>query len=611
MTIDTNAAMPSEHTHLDAPTRQRPNITKAPSVRSPIVGAETRPVAKSDTAVTYTVGSYLAARLSQIGLKHHFAVAGDYTLVLLDQLLTNKDRKQVYCSNELNCGFSAEGYARAHGVAAAVVTFSVGALSAFDALGGAYAENLPVILVSGAPNTNDRAADHLLHHTLGTHDFMYQLEMAKKITCAAVSITFAAEAPEKIDYAIRMALREKKPAYIEIACNLAAAPCAAPGPISAVIDREPSDSESLNAAVTAAADFLRSKKKPVILIGSKLRAAGAEKEAIELADALGCSVAVMAAAKSFFPEDHPQFIGIYWGEISSPGAQSVVDWSDGVVCVGALFNDYSTVGWTAMPGGPTVLTADPNRVHLDGREFGRVHLSDFLPALARKVEKRDATMIEWACVRTEPFPEDAAKPDAKLIRAELIRQIRPLVTANATVIAETGDSWFNGMKLKLPRGARFEIEMQWGHIGWSVPAAFGYAVGAPDRRIIALIGDGAFQLTAQEVAQMIRLKLPVIIFLMNNHGCTIEVEIHDGPYNNVKNWDYAGLIKVFNAEDGQGSGLRATNGGELADAIKLALANHDGPTLIECIIDRDDCTSDLISWGHLVAKANGRPPSPQ
>jgi indolepyruvate decarboxylase len=529
----------------------------------------------------------------------------------LDQLLTNKELKQVYCSNELNCGFSAEGYARANGAAAAVVTFSVGALSAFDAIGGAYAENLPVILVSGAPNTNDRAADHLLHHTLGTHDFSYQIEIAKKITCAAVSITFAAEAPEKIDHAIRTALREKKPAYIEIACNISAAPCAAPGPISSIIGQEASDPDTLAAAVDAAVEFLRRKTKPILLIGSKLRAAGAEKQAIELAEALGCSVAVMAAAKSFFPEDHPQFAGIYWGEISSPHTQALVDWSDSVVCIGTLFNDYSTVGWTAQPTGPGVLTADQNHVSMEGHEFGRVHLRDFLSAVALKVQKRDATMIEFARIRTTPVPEVSAKPDAKLTRSELVRQIRPMVVANTTVMAETGDSWFNGVALKLPGGARFEIEMQWGHIGWSVPAAFGYALGAPDRQVIVLVGDGSFQLTAQEVAQMIRLKLPVIVFLVNNHGYTIEVEIHDGPYNNVKNWDYAGLIHVFNAEDGKGRGLRATNGGELADAIKVARANRDGPTLIECILDRDDCTADLISWGHLVAKANGRPPKPQ
>lgn len=556
----------------------------------------------------YTVGSYLAARLSQIGLKHHFAVAGDYNLVLLDQLLTNKDLAQVYCSNELNCGFSAEGYARANGAGAAVVTFSVGALSAFNAIGGAYAENLPVILISGAPNSNDHGSDHLLHHTLGTHDFSYQLEIARKITCAAVSVTSAADAPVQIDHAIRSALRARKPAYIEIACNIAAAPCAAPGPVSAILDEEPGNSEALSRAVDAAAAFLASRKKPVLLIGSKLRAARAESEAIQLAEALGCSVAVMAAAKSFFPEDHPQFAGVYWGEISAPGAREIVDWADGIVCIGTIFNDYSTVGWTAMPRGPNVLTADTNRVHFDGFDFGRIHLRDFLAALARKVETRDATMIEYERIRAQPTPEIPAQPAAKLMRAEMVRQLRPLVDTNTTVLAETGDSWFNGVALKLPSGARFEVEMQWGHIGWSVPATFGYAVAAPERRIIALIGDGSFQLTAQEVAQMIRRRLPVIIFLVNNHGYTIEVEIHDGPYNNVKNWDYAGLIDAFNAEDGQGRGMRATNGGELATAIEVALANRDGPTLIECVIDRDDCTADLISWGRQVANANARPP---
>jgi len=561
--------------------------------------------------MTYTIGSYLAARFSQIGLKHHFAVAGDYNLALLDQLLTNKDMTQIYCSNELNCGFSAEGYARANGAAAAIVTFSVGALSAFDALAGAYAENLPVILVSGAPNTNDRATEHLLHHTIGTYDWSYQLEMAKKITCAAVSITSAIEAPAQIDYAIRTALREKKPAYIDMACNISAAPCAAPGPISAVIAEEPSDPGALAAAVEVAAAFLREKTKPILLIGSKLRAARAEKEAIELADALGCSVAVMAAAKSFFPEGHPQFVGIYWGEISTSSAQTIVDWSDGVVCIGTIFNDYSTVGWTAMPSGPNVLTADQHRVYMMGHDFSHVHLRDFLSALARKVEKHDATMVEYRRIKSEPPAEVEAEPEAKLMRAEIMRQVGPLITSETTLLVETGDSWFNGVMMKLPNGARFEIEMQWGHIGWSVPATFGYALGAPGRRIITMIGDGSFQLTAQEVAQMIRHKLPVIIFLINNHGYTIEVEIHDGPYNNVKSWDNAGLIDAFNAEDGHGRGLRVTTGGELAKAIEVALANREGPTLIESVIDRDDCTSDLISWGRLVATANARPPRPQ
>jgi pyruvate decarboxylase len=561
--------------------------------------------------MSFTVGSYLAERLSQIGVKHHFAVAGDFNLVLLDQLLTNRGTEQVYCCNELNCGYSAEGYARARGVGAAVTTYSVGGLSAFNAIAGAYAENLPVLHISGGPNSNDRATEHLIHHTLATHDLSYPLEMAKKITCAAVAITSAEDAPHQIDHAIRVALREKKPAYIEIACNIAAAPCAAPDPIGAVIADGVSDAGVLQAAIDAAAGFLATKKKPVLLIGSKLRAAGAEKEAVQLADALGCAVAVMAAAKSFFPENHPLFAGIYWGEVSTPNTREIVDWADSVVCIGTIFNDYSTVGWTAVPSGSGVLLADENRVHFEGYDFSPIRLRDFLSGLAKNVRPHDATAIEYRRIRGERESARAAKPDEKLTRTEIFRQIQALVDPNTTVIAETGDSWFNGMRLNLAGGARFEIEMQWGSIGWSVPASFGYAVGASGRRIIALIGDGSFQLTAQEVAQMIRRGLPVIIFLINNHGYTIEVEIHDGPYNNIKNWDYAGLIDAFNATDGHGRGVRVTNGRELSKAIEMAVANQRGPTLIECVIDRDDCSPELISWGRQVAKANARPPNPQ
>ncbi|HTR64398.1 MAG TPA: thiamine pyrophosphate-dependent enzyme, partial [Terriglobales bacterium] len=218
------------------------------------------------------------------------------------------------------------------------------------------------------------------------------------------------------------------------------------------------------------------------------------------------------------------------------------------------------------------------------------------------------TLVEFRRTQVATAQPAIPGPDDPLTRAEMCRQIQGVIDGDTTLIVETGDSWFNGFNMALPDGAEFEIEMQYGHIGWSVPAAFGYAVGAPDRRIVLMVGDGSFQLTAQEVCQMVRLNLPVVIFLVNNRGYTIEVEIHDGPYNNVKNWDYAGIMSVFNATDGDGRGFRATNGKELAAAIKKALAHETGPTLIECTIDRDDCTKQLMEWGSRVAAANGRPP---
>lgn len=322
----------------------------------------------------------------------------------------------------------------------------------------------------------------------------------------------------------------------------------------------------------------------------------------------------MGAAKSFFPEDHANYIGTFWGSASSPKVVDIFNWSDSVLALGCIFNDYSTEGWTAWPRGANVVVADKEITKVGEQTFDSIHLRDILDGVAKHFAgkaKKDATMVEYKRIGggvTETAPENAKKDD-KLTREHIQRSLQSIVTPETTIFGETGDSWFNVSRTKLPRGARVEYEMQWGHIGWSVPSMFGYAVAAPERRNILMVGDGSFQLTAQEVGQMVRRNLPVIIFLINNAGYTIEVEIHDGPYNNIKNWNYAGIIDTFNAKDGKGKGLRATTIGELDDAVKAALAHKGGPVLIECVIPRDDCTSELISWGRHVATANGRPPA--
>ena len=558
---------------------------------------------------TFTVGDYLAERLAQIGIKHHFVVPGDYNLILLDKLSVHSRLSEVGCANELNCSMAAEGYARANGVAACVVTYSVGAFSAFNGTGSAYAENLPLILISGSPNTNDAGQFHLLHHTLGEHDFTYQYEMAKKITCCAVAIKRAVDAPRLIDRAIRAALVARKPAYIEIPTNLSGAACVQPGPASAVMEPVLSDEAALEGAIEKAKEYLDGKKKPIILVGPKLRRAGAEKELLQLAEALGCAVAVQPGAKGFFPEDHPQFVGIFWGQVSTLGADSIVHWADAIICAGTLFTDYSTVGWTALPNVPQ-MTAEMDHVTFPGAHFSRVRLSDFLAKLAKIVHHNDTTMLEYNRLRPDPPQEHIPKDDEQLTRKEVTRRVQMLLTPKTTVFVETGDSWFNGIQLHLPEGAQFESEMQWGHIGWSIPASFGYFLDKRDRKMIVMVGDGSFQVTAQEVSQMVRYNLPIIIFLMNNRGYTIEVEIHDGLYNRIKNWDYAALVMAFNSTHGHAQGIRVDTVGELAEAIKKAQAHDNGPTLIECTIHQDDCSRELITWGHFVAEANARPPVP-
>lgn len=567
--------------------------------------------------MTFTVGHYLAERLTQIGLKHHFAVAGDYNLILLDQLIEYCGQEsQIYSCNELNCSFSAEGYAREHGAAAAIVTFSVGAISAMNGLGGAFAEDLPVILISGGPNSNDIGSGHILHHTIGTSAYHYQLEMVKHITCAAEQITCAEHAPEKIDYVIRTALRQKKPAYLEIACNISNAPCYRPGPVSSLYSDLQPDQHSIQAAVKVSVAFLAQHEKIVILVGQKTRPADGVQEVSQLAQTIGCPVTVLANAKGCFSEQHPNFRGVYWGEVSSPGAQALVENADAVITIGCIWNDYSSVGWNTIIRGKNVLDIHPNRVNVSSQTFDGFRLKEFLPALIAQAPRKPALLTG----QYHPISIPAQPGDAPLTNDEITRQVNGLLDSKSTLFAETGDSWFNAARMHLPDGAKVESEMQWGHIGWSVPAIHGAALAAPERRHILMVGDGSFQLTAQEVAQMIRYKRPVIIFLINNTGYVIEIKIHDGPYNYIQNWDYPSLIKVFNGQEPDpndvhsqgfgrsGLGLVARTGAELAAAIQKAQQNTHGPTLIECRIEREDCTELLVQWGKRVAAANSRPP---
>ena len=561
-----------------------------------------------------TVGHYLATRLEQIGLEHYFQVPGDYNLQLLDELLKNDNLKMVSCTNELNASYASEGYARANGASACVITFNVGAFSALNGVAGAYAERLPMIFISAGYNTNDEASGRFLHHTIGTTDYSYQEEMFRPVTCKTVRILTAEEAPAKIDDAVATALRESKPCYIEIASNLADAECPEPQPKQFPRAWElPYDADAVEQAADAVAKQLNAAEKPILLAGPHLRPYGAIDAFKRLAEALGCAVAVQPNAKGFFPEDHPQYIGHYLGTSSAPGAEAMVDLSDCVLAAGPMFTDYSTVGWTTtVPNDSGYIAIAEDGVTTPEGNYTNLPIAPVLDAVAQKVAKNSATIEQYNRddVTGEQAEYTPAADGEQLTRAEMVHQINELITQDSTLFAETGDSWFNGMHMQLPGGAGFEIEMQWGAIGWSVPSAHGYAVAkGNDHHTILMVGDGSFQLTAQEVCNMIRYQDNITVIVVNNKGYVIESALHEGPYNYYKNWDYAALMDAFNAEDGEGIGITATTAGELRDALRTASENTHRPVLIEAQIPHDDMTQDLVKWGKPVSAAIGRAPA--
>ncbi len=555
-----------------------------------------------------TIGAYIAKRLHEIGVCHYFAVPGDYNLILLDEFLKNENLEMIGCCNELNAGYAADGYARANGIAAQVTTFSVGGLSALNAIVGAYAEDLPIIIISGGPNTNSEVENQKLHHTTGRVSYGYQRDIFEYATESAVIVKHLEDATYQIDEAIRLCLLKKKPVYIEIPCNLAGLEISHPHKrdfLTAIA----SDPASLKQAIKSTLELLSSAAKPVLVAGSKLKSEWAIGAFTDLVNKSDYAFASMPPAKGLISENHPNYIGIYWGPVSSPGTAEIVESANVYLFAGARFTDYTTSGFTSLISPAKTIFAGSDFVRLPNVTYNHVMLRDFLEQLAKEIKPNNASLVAYNRIKQEFAPEPPVKKEEPITTRRLFSQVQDILDENTTILAETGDSWFNGIKLNLPEGSSFEIQMQYGSIGWSVGATLGYSLACKtDHRIIAFIGDGSFQLTAQEVSTMIRYEVHPIIFLLNNGGYTIEVEIHDGPYNNIKNWDYAGLVDIFNAGEGNGWSCRVKTEGELENAIKKAISHKGGPSLIEVVLDRDDCSKELLEWGSRVASNNARPP---
>lgn len=159
----------------------------------------------------------------------------------------------------------------------------------------------------------------------------------------------------------------------------------------------------LEAAVDATAEFLNKAVKPVLVAGPKLRAPKAQQAFVELADACGYPVAVMPSGKGLFPEHHPQFIGTYWGAVSTSFCGEIVESADAYVFFGPIFNDYSSVGYSLLIKKEKAVIVQPNRVTIgDGPSLGWVFMADFLTALARKLKKNSTALENYRRIHVPP-----------------------------------------------------------------------------------------------------------------------------------------------------------------------------------------------------------------
>ena len=166
------------------------------------------------------------------------------------------------------------------------------------------------------------------------------------------------------------------------------------------------------------------------------------------------------------------------------------------------------------------------------------------------------------------------------------------------MLADAGDSFLCAGELVMHERIGFICQAFYCSIGFTIPAALGCALADRKKRPVVFVGDGAFQMTAQELSTIIRHGLNPIVFVMNNDGYTVERLIHDGPYNDIQPWRYHKLPAVF----GEAASFEVHTEGDLETTLAALRKTRDRLCLVEVHLDRQDCSKALKRLGRALGK---------
>ncbi|MBY0443302.1 MAG: alpha-keto acid decarboxylase family protein [Mycobacteriaceae bacterium] len=532
----------------------------------------------------YTVGDYLLDRLVELGVSEVFGVPGDYNLEFLDHIVAHPNIRWVGNANELNAGYAADGYGRLRGMSALVTTFGVGELSAANAIAGSYAEHVPVVHIVGGPSKDAQGIRRALHHSLGDGDFEHFLRISREITCAQANL-MPATATREIDRVLCEVREVKRPGYLLIATDVARFPTEPPS--APLPHSHGGTSPRALSLFTEAATHLISNHQVTVLADLLVHRLNAitELEALLATDVV--PYATLMWGKSLVDESSANFLGIYAGAASAESVRHAIEQAPVLVTAGVVFTDMVSGFFSQHIDSSRNIDIGQYQSTVAGQVFAPLEMGVALTALTEILKRRgiSSPAIE---LTSHEARSGQPQPDDSLTQQMLWDRFSEALTAGNVVLADQGTAFYGMATHRLPHGVTFIGQPLWGSIGYTLPAALGAGLAHPDRRPVLLIGDGAAQLTIQELGVMAREGLTPVIVLVNNDGYTIERAIHGetAPYNDIASWQWAQIPRALGMTNHVT--FRAHTYGELDDAL-IAAANHqDRMVFIEAVLPRMD-----------------------
>ncbi len=532
------------------------------------------------------LGDFLVAYLKRHGVTHIFGLPGDLVLGLFHRFGRERDLEIVTFSHEPSVGFAADGYARStRRLGVVCVTYGAGGHNVVNPIAGAYAEQVPLLVVSGGPGEAEQKLSGI-HHQV--KDVESQFRIFREVTCAARIIRHPERAAEEIHEVARAIAEEHRPGYLEIHRDIVNVEIPVPRHIrewDGSFPRPPSDARKLAEAVGETVARLRTARKPVLIGGLELYRAKAERDFVRLAEKLGVAVVTTIDAKGVFPMDHPLHMGIHVGPFSPPAIQKRVRDADLVLALGTLLTDMNLGAAKPQVRRERAVWALGERVNVSFHQYTDVMLRDFVSGLAGERLPRFHEKVVYHDNLVRPRGGRQAPPaKAGLTNNDLLLEVNEFLAANEGyhVFAESGDMLFGGLELRLRRGGLYFAQGYYASMGFAVPAALGAQIGTGVRPLV-LSGDGGFQMTGSEISHAPKRGLSPIVVLLNNAGWQIFRPVSPrADLLEIPNWPYAELAQAWG-----GVGFRADTRADLREALRAAHEVREF-VLIECRLPPDE-----------------------
>jgi indolepyruvate decarboxylase len=575
-------------------------------------------------ATDYTVAQYLKSRLEQLGQKRIFGVAGNYTAPLLNTILADPDSPIAISgnANELCAGYAADGHARLTGISAVSATYGVGAFSFLNTVAGSYTELAPVILINGAPTNKEDSVEKnaglLYSHTTG--NVVPDIVAFERVTVAAERITNARQAPYQIDSALTALLTEHRPVYLEVTEDVWRAPCILPvGKLTSGANAIVTSSETAP-AIAATMQMVRSLPKVVFWAGVELHRFGLEDQFLGLLDAVNrhaqpgqeVHFVTSALSKSVVSESHPLFEGCL--TMTRQEIQTLVGADGCLIGLGAWTTGKDTANQNIRNS--NLVLAAHNGVWAGAQFFPLIGLSDYMAKLeAALVFPGDASLPLLQGLRLPPALRLSAAPpagtspdqDQPLTYDSFFATLNDWLTEDDTLVVDAGFPLVGAQSVRITAEHGFVAQAAWLAIGYSVAAATGVKVAQPDRRVIVVVGDGAFHETCQAVADHHAHGQNNVVFVLANGLYGIEQQIVNPnvfrappidypdqqldriyPYNRLPAWRYDKVTEAFGGE-----GRKALTAAELTAVMEEIRSNPDRNFVVEVPIPTTDVPANI------------------